>query len=265
MLRTAAERRALQLAMLVGGLFLLGFLCGEQAHAADGTPVAPVSSVTSARPVSGQHEDAVRTVTERVVTDRVVTDRVVAPVRKVVQTASRALEETRTEAPALPTTPAVPLPKLPKPPEVSEELPVHPLPAPVTPEPGADRPGGTAPTAGKVDRARAEARTAVSVRPAAAVYGPDFALPAHALRAPAQLSLHRAATAADAPAQPAPTGDPDGVLGKQAADGAASRHGDAYAVTLDGRAPLRLLPGTAARVDAPGTRERHRDIPVFPG
>ncbi|MFE1883935.1 hypothetical protein ACFW7O_30490, partial [Streptomyces diastatochromogenes] len=181
-LRTAAGRRALQLAMLVGGLFLLGFLCGEQAHAADGTPVAPVSSVTSARPVSGQHEDAVRTVTERVVTDRVVT-----PVRKVVQTASRALEETRTEAPALPTTPAVPLPKLPKLPEVSEELPVHPLPAPVTPEPGADRPGGTAPTADQVDRARAEARTAVSARPAAAVYGPDFASPAHALRAPAQL------------------------------------------------------------------------------
>ncbi|MCZ0987409.1 hypothetical protein O1M54_20140 [Streptomyces diastatochromogenes] len=55
------------------------------------------------------------------------------------------------------------------------------------------------------------------------------------------------------------------MLGKQAADGTASRHGDAYAVTLDGRAPLRLLPGTAARVDAPGTRERHRDIPVFPG
>ncbi|OXY98481.1 hypothetical protein BEK98_06415 [Streptomyces diastatochromogenes] len=267
-LRTAAGRRALQLAMLVGGLFLLGFLCGEQAHAADGTPVAPVPSLTSVRPVGGQHEDAVRTVTERVVTDRVVTDRVVTPVRKVVQTASHAFEGTRAEAPALPTTsavPSMPLPKLPKLPEVSEELPVHPLPAPVTPEPRADRPGSSAPAADQGDRARTEARTAVSARPPAAVYGPDFAPPAHVLRAPAQLPVHRAASAVDAPAQPAPTGDPDGVLGKQAADGTASRHGDAYAVTLDGRAPLRLLPGTAARVDAPGTRERHRDIPVFPG
>ncbi|WP_179851550.1 hypothetical protein [Streptomyces sp. Ag109_G2-15] len=263
MLRTAAGRRALQLAMLVGGLFLLGFLCGEQAHAAEGTPVAPVTSVTSVRPVAGQHEDAVRTVTERVVTDRVVT-----PVRKVAQTASQALAETRTEAPALPTkpsVPSVPLPKLPKLPEVSEELPVHPLPAPVTPEPGADRPGSTAPAADQGDRARAEARTAVSARPPAAGYGPDFAPLAHAPQVPAHLPVHRAASAVDAPAQPAPAGDPDGVLGKQAADGAASRHGDAHAVTLDGRAPLRLLPGTAARVDAPGTRERHRDIPVFPG
>ena len=35
-MRTAAGRRALQVALLVGGLFVLGFLCGEQAQAADG-------------------------------------------------------------------------------------------------------------------------------------------------------------------------------------------------------------------------------------
>lgn len=246
-LRTAAGRRALQLALLVGGLFLLGFLCGEQAQAAERTPVTPVASVTG-------HEDAVRTVTERVVT----------PVRKVVRTASHTLEQTRAEAPALPAAPSVPLPKLPEVPEVSE-LPVHPLPAPVTPEPGAGRYDSAAPAADKGDRARTEARTAASARLRAVAYGPDFAFPAQAPRTAAHTPVQRAAAAVDAPAQPAPTGDPDGMLGKQAADGTASRHGDAYAVTLDGRASLRLLPGTAARVDAPGTRERYRDIPVFPG
>ncbi|MFF4043770.1 hypothetical protein [Streptomyces sp. NPDC001816] len=250
MLRTAAGRRALQLALLVGGLFLLGFLCGEQAHAAERTPVTPATSVV---PVTG-HEDTVRTVTERVVT----------PVRKVVQTTSQALEERRAQAPALPAAPSVPLPKLPEVPEVSVP-PVHALPEPVAPEPGADRHDSAVPAAGKGDRARTEARTAVSAPRQAATYGPDFALPAQAPQALAHIPVHRAAAAVDAPAQPAPTGDPGGVLGKQAADGTASRHGDAYAVTRDGRAPLRLLPGTTARVDAPGTRERHRDIPVFPG
>ncbi|MFE1313594.1 hypothetical protein [Streptomyces sp. NPDC058755] len=249
-LRTAAGRRALQLALLVGGLFLLGFLCGEQAQAAERTPVTPVTSVV---PVTG-HEDTVRTVTERVVT----------PVRKVVRTTSQALEETRAQARALPATPSVPLPRLPEVPEVSVP-PVYPLPAPATPEPGADGHDSAAPAAGKADRPGAEARTAVSAPSQTAMYGPDFALPAQAPQALTHTPVHRAAAAVDAPAQPAPTGDPDGVLGKQAADGTATRHGDAYAVTRDGRAPLRLLPGTTARVDAPGTRERHRDIPVFPG
>ncbi|MFF8425454.1 hypothetical protein ACF07Y_09840 [Streptomyces sp. NPDC016566] len=252
-LRTAAGRRALQLALLVGGLFLLGFLCGEQAQAAERTPVTPVASAV---PVTG-HEDTVRTVTERVVT----------PVREVARTTSRAVDETRTQSPTLPAASAVPLPKLPAVPSVPEVSvpPVHPLPAPVAPGSGAERHDSTAPAAGKGDRARTEARTAVSAPPRAATYGPDSALPAQAPRTPAHTSVHRAAAAVDAPARPAPTGDPDGVLGKQAAVGTASRHGDAYAVALDGRAPLRLLPGTTARVDAPGTRERHRDIPVFPG
>ncbi|MFJ9813895.1 hypothetical protein ACIRU3_01240 [Streptomyces sp. NPDC101151] len=252
--RTTAGRRALQLALLVGGLFLLGFLSGEQAHAAEGTPIAPVSSP---RPVAGQ-ADAVRTVTERVVT----------PVREVVQSASGAVEQTRAEAPTPPTAPSVPVPELPG----ASEVPVPPLPVPVTPDPRPHRHDRAAPPSDKADRvrteARTEARTAVPAGSSATAYGPDFATSAHAPHAP-QAPAHtpaRPTTApVDAPAQPAPTGDPDGVLGKQAADGTATRHGDAHAVTPDGRAPLRLPPGAAARVDAPRTRERHRDIPVFPG
>ncbi|MEU0041370.1 hypothetical protein ABZ063_47515, partial [Streptomyces sp. NPDC006333] len=49
LLRTAAGRRALQASLLVGGVFALGFLCGEQARAADGrTPTALTTQVTSA-------------------------------------------------------------------------------------------------------------------------------------------------------------------------------------------------------------------------
>jgi hypothetical protein len=52
--RTTAGRRALQVGLLVGGLFVLGLLCGEQARAADG--VAPTSKPT----------DVVRSVTSSV-------------------------------------------------------------------------------------------------------------------------------------------------------------------------------------------------------
>jgi hypothetical protein len=70
---------------------------------------------------------------------------------------------------------------------------------------------------------------------------------------------------APAPLQQAPGGEPDGVLGSRAAaDGGSSRYGDPHALTPVHRAPLRLVPGAAARVDAAETRDRYRDIPVFP-
>ncbi|MGC9535317.1 hypothetical protein [Streptomyces sp. UG1] len=51
-LRIAAGRRALQLALVVGGLLAVGFLCGERAYAADGVSVgassASSTSITSA-------------------------------------------------------------------------------------------------------------------------------------------------------------------------------------------------------------------------
>ncbi|MFE2509126.1 hypothetical protein ACFXC9_11805 [Streptomyces naganishii] len=83
---------------------------------------------------------------------------------------------------------------------------------------------------------------------------------------------HRAARAlqhrvpADVPAPQAPAGDPNGALGDHpAGDSGAPRHGDAYAVTVNHRAPLRLLPGPAADAEAPRTRDLHPDIPLFPG
>jgi hypothetical protein len=64
-MRTAAGRRALQLALLVGGLFVLGFLCGEQAHAADGvTSATSATSAASARVTPSAPADGVRELTK---------------------------------------------------------------------------------------------------------------------------------------------------------------------------------------------------------
>ncbi|MFH9003893.1 hypothetical protein ACH4E5_11720 [Streptomyces afghaniensis] len=63
-----------------------------------------------------------------------------------------------------------------------------------------------------------------------------------------------------------PADRPDGRLGnRSSADSGTSRHGDAYAVTPSDRVPPRLLSGVAARSCTAGTRDSHRDIPVFPG
>ncbi|MEV5008057.1 hypothetical protein ACIQFZ_00415 [Streptomyces sp. NPDC093064] len=68
------------------------------------------------------------------------------------------------------------------------------------------------------------------------------------------------------PAHQGPDGGSDGVLGDHAtADSGTSRHGDAHAVTVPERAPLRLVPGAAARAAALGTPDRHQAVPVFPG
>ncbi|MFJ5261365.1 hypothetical protein ACIQAC_12970 [Streptomyces sp. NPDC088387] len=67
-------------------------------------------------------------------------------------------------------------------------------------------------------------------------------------------------------AHSAPAGDADGVLShRSAADGGGVRHGDAQAVAVQYRTPVRLTPGSAAQADTAATQERHRDIPVFPG
>ncbi|MFD7134994.1 hypothetical protein [Streptomyces sp. NPDC059894] len=74
------------------------------------------------------------------------------------------------------------------------------------------------------------------------------------------------ARAGHLPAHRAPAGHPDGALGNApVVDSGSARHGDAHAVTLSDRVPLRLVPGSAVRAGAAETRDRYRDIPVFPG
>ncbi|MGY6025593.1 hypothetical protein [Streptomyces spinosirectus] len=367
MLRTAAGRRALQVVILVGGLFALGFLCGEQAHAAeeapalssakaapadpaDGVrslvgstvgavarltqaPTAPVAPpmppaahpaaptaepkpVTPARPkphvpaasaprphpktkpaapagpestpaapAAPQLPAPARPVTKsssRPLTDvlthpgtavpvlgpladrlvRAVGDRVVQPVGDLIGTVTTGLGEVTAQIPPLSSLPAVPVPaspSVPVLPPLPGALPGHTLPAPVVQAPQPADAGHAAEAA--VDERRPAAGAS------GAAFGPRLATGTTEAVAGAT-PVQRPASAGRAPAHPhpAPDSDPtDELVSHAAVDNGGSRHGDAHAVTLNHRAPLLLAPGSAARAGAAGTRDRHRDIPVFPG
>ncbi|WP_055615654.1 hypothetical protein [Streptomyces phaeochromogenes] len=345
--RTAAGRRALQVALLVGGLFVLGLLCGEQARAADGvapasnptdvvrsvtssaeqvakgsaeprprigerpsgsnsrsatvssaTPPPPASTATSESdstatasgseqpglpkaiaPVTDEVQRVVRPVTEPVVRPvveqvvRPVTERVVPPVAEDVVRPIGDLVDQITGGvtggiverpappqwwPSLPQLPTLPgLPGLP-------ELPGLPLPA----VPGQTLPVGTAPQqpGGATDRHRAAEKQSRD-ESAATVYGPRFAGGPAAAGDDVRHHVDTQGTrAVQAPVHQVPDGDPTGALGRHSAvDNGSPRHGDAQAVASNERARPTLVPGAAADVTAAGTRDRHRDIPAFPG
>ncbi|MGY4992822.1 hypothetical protein [Streptomyces sp. 900105245] len=188
---------------------------------------------------------------------RSVSEQAAEPVRRLADDASGTVGRTRTAAPPV----SVPdLDGLPGLPDLTDPL------TPRQQPPAAGSPGNTGtsvPVPAGERRARAGARDAFAAPVPVSPYGPEAP---SAFRPSAPATARHAVAPAEAPGLPAPAGDPDGALGKQAAvDGTTSRHGDAQAVTLTDRAPLRLAPGTLAHADAPGTRERHRDIPVFPG
>ncbi|MFE7269088.1 hypothetical protein [Streptomyces sp. NPDC057623] len=310
-LRIAAGRRALQLGLLLGGLFAIGFLCGGQACAADGVSAAGVSVNTPSASSAGLRsstEDAARRlvgvpaepdaheesmaptkpaasrdsqgqvlrpetehVTEHVT--RAVGTQVVQPVVDVVESVTEGLAEAQPEAPPtwpswpgleLPEFPGVPgngfpafpdLPAVPAMPAVPGET----LPAPVTstPQPGSEVPEAGA---GRDDEGRTGKETAVA-------YGPRFVVGTDgtASRVPAARGAHGSEPSGYAPVQQAPVEHPGGVQGNRSAgDSSTPRHGDAHAVSLNPRAPLRLVPGAAARVEADEIQDRHRDIPVSP-
>ncbi|MEU8908457.1 hypothetical protein [Streptomyces mirabilis] len=304
MTRSVAGRRALRLALLVAGLFALGLLCGERAHAADGlvstaptVPTAPTSSsvrlVKPGAPLPVAHSVAhtvtrvTDTVTRTHVTDTVthadVTDtvaqvgdtvtRVSDTVRHVVRPAADSvvrpvgdLVETVTgelgQAPpkTLPSLPSLPSP--PSPPE---------LPGPPSP-PGA---GGQVPSADSGPQHSGAGAVPSSSRPVvrhgdAGTVGPTYYGPARLgtdTDGVAMRGEHRGVAPRSGPDRQAPPGDPTGAPGGQAAvDSGTPRHGDPHAVvTPSHRAPLRLVPGAPAAVTAAGTRDRYRDIPLFPG
>ncbi|MER5792425.1 hypothetical protein [Streptomyces sp. NPDC001980] len=281
-LRSAAGRRALQLALLVGGVLALGFLCGQQAQAAEGATSAPsLTSVVTrtvplrdvvtphrepgvarkpvikAVPVVDGVDEVVRSVTGAV--SDTVTRTVTSPVTSAL---TETLAETVRQVTELPAVPVVQVPELP----VVSDPPAESDPAPApAPGPTQAQPRTPATHDAGQEKPRTEAVTEAAATTAAS-YGPrNTAAVTFGSGKPPHSGAHRAARAADAPARPAPAGDPDGALGKSAVDAAPSRHGDAHAVTFADRAPLRLAPGAAARLDAAGTRDRYRDIPLFPG
>ncbi|MEU8711501.1 hypothetical protein [Streptomyces sp. NPDC048663] len=234
--------------------------------AASAAPKPPVPPVLSVVPVVGE---TVRSVTGAVTTT--VTGTVTRTLDTVV---TRGLGEVVRQISQLPgeaTTLPGQLPTLPVPPGTPSTLPVPvpvppvgSAPAPVTSAPGTAPARPAAPEEGRQQspRTRTAATPAVPYGPRGTVLA---AAPVSAIAAHPHTGGHRAAHAVDGPNRPAPAGDPDGALGKSVVDGGSARHADACAVTFADRAPLRLVPGTAAHTDAAGTPDRYRDIPVFPG
>ncbi|MEW2303538.1 hypothetical protein AB0958_26845 [Streptomyces sp. NPDC006655] len=280
-LRTVTGRRALHLALLVGGLLALGFLCGGRAQAAEGTPsstpvvtqeapphelLTPHRATPPRKPVTGSVPVVPVAVVPVVdgVGDvvRTVTGSVASTLTQTLGDTLQQVSELPTRLPTLPVTlPATPVVQVPEPPVVSGS-PGSSLPAPVTSVPRPVEPRQPVTHAAGHEKSRPSAVAAVA---GAVSYGPRYGVVPAAAEQVTHHAGHRAARAGGAPERPAPTGDPDGVLGKSAVDGTAFRHGDMYAVTFVDRAPLRLVPGAVARVDAAGTPDRYRDIPVFPG
>ncbi|MFJ1603140.1 hypothetical protein ACIOHS_07210 [Streptomyces sp. NPDC088253] len=306
MTRTATGRRALRLALLVAGLFALGVLCGERAHAADGlVPTVPTGSsvrvVKPGAPLPVAHSAAhtvtharvTDTVTHARVTDTVTHDRitdtvthahvadtvaqvgdtvtsvtdtvrhvvgpaadsVVRPVGDLVETVTGELSQAPPKTlPSLPSLPS--LPEVPGPPSL----------------PGT---GGQVPSAGSGPQHLGEGAVPSSshavVRHAdAGPVGPTYYGPARLgtdTDGVAARGEHHGAAPGPGPDRQAPPGDPTGVpAGQSAVDSGTPRHGDPHAVvTPSHRAPLRLVPGVPAAVTAAETRDRHRDIPLFPG
>ncbi|MGW1614145.1 hypothetical protein ACWCQZ_32860 [Streptomyces sp. NPDC002285] len=237
-------------------------------------------------------DQVLRPVTERVIQG--VGHRVVAPVADVVEPVTGGLAEVQAQMPPLASLPTLPaLPALPTAPESPAwpswpsrpglEFPEFPLPElPGAGLPGfPDVPGFPAPPGQTLPAPGAETPHPVTEVPAAvggpgdkgrtgreAVvvdYGPRFVADVAASHASTSGGARTTAPSHYAPVPQAPVDHPGGVLGNRSAgDNNSSRHGDAHAVSLNGRAPLRLVPGAAARVEADEIQDRHRDIPVSP-
>ncbi|MEU6911983.1 hypothetical protein [Streptomyces olindensis] len=140
-------------------------------------------------------------------------------------------------------------------------LPTHLLPAPVEVHPEA---GESDASLSGVPTAAEGSQAAESLGSGTAAHGVE-----HCARRTGQAHhdhVGRIGRAGHAPVEHGPGGRPDGALGNRAlADNSTPRHGDVHAVTPDDRAPLRLVPGAAARSYAAGPRDRHRDVSAFPG
>lgn len=331
MVRGTAGRCLVRVALLVGGLFVLGVLCGARASATEGAPASPsfpaavtasVTEVTEAtgtaglatpptdepsvarhmaqpvtervvRPVTDRiarpvAEDVVQRVADPVSTDpvslsrpvaedvvqplaepvlRPVIEQVVVPVGGLVESVTEGLAGVQSQLPPVTGVPSLPgmpgLPELPGLPAWTT-LPVESLPVVVTPqEPGragAERPGSAVDGDSGSGGERAPG-------PASVVYGPDAAVGG----AVAVSALRRDAGAGDTPvvrvpAQHSPDGLPTSALRRHSTvDNGGPRHAEPQAAASLDRAPLSLVPGVPADDAANGTRDRHRDIPEFPG
>ncbi|MCX5526047.1 hypothetical protein OG342_24890 [Streptomyces bobili] len=270
LLPAAAPRIALRAALLLGGLFALGFLFGGQAQAADGatpTTVSPpgvsVNLVTPpvrervVRPVGEALEGVSEKLTEaETETETEVRAARVTPPAGVSELPTPPPLDSLPSLPELPDAPSLPpLPSLPTPPSLPTlpvSQPALTLPTPVASDPRGSGTGGDGAVEPAVPQPSYGPQGVVSEAPVA--HGGGRQRDGHA------------ATGGHASVRGTPVGLPDGSLGSASlVDSGGSRHADAHAVTPYHRVPLLLVPGGAVRTEAAGIRDRYRDIPVFPG
>lgn len=284
--RTAVGRRALQVAVLVSGLFVFGFLCGERAHAAEGAPL-PLGQVQ--RQIQDPVQDPVQVQVLRVtdslaepvkpVVPSAVEDtvgKVVQPVGGLVETVTEELAEVTAQVPTLPALPEVPeLPVLPALPELPG-VPASPTvpSSPASPAPPPVSPASPASPASPSSPDKTPPTTAPRTHQGGGVaYGPRFV--GRVGGAGETVAGDRGGVRVSrAAVRQAPGGLPGGVshgaLGERAVVEAGSSrhgggHGDAHAVALSQRALVRLVPGVAPVAAGVEVRDRYRAIPVFPG
>ena len=261
-MRTAVGRRVLQLALLVGGLCALGLLCGGQAQAADGVPgqqlgIPAVPSAVKPVPVRVQVPVLAPVVAPVLAPVSDTVEQVVRPVSDVLTKTVTAVLAEAPSLPSLPTLPSVPVvPSRPVPPV--QEPPAHTAPVAVpTPVRSTPQPSG--------DRHRSDVRPGKAAVGTGVTYGPRVAGGDEA-GAVGHVAVRHAPSVRRAPARQAPGGDPDGApRDQQAVDGGGARHCDAQAVTSGHRAVVRFVRGVAEGAVAAETRDRCRDVPVFPG
>ncbi|MFE7838618.1 hypothetical protein ACFU53_21930 [Streptomyces sp. NPDC057474] len=247
-----------------------------------GQVVQPVTGQV-VQPVTGQVvqpvvENVVQPVVDpvlRPVTDpvlRPVVEHVVVPVGDLVESVTEGLAGVPSQLPPVNGMPSLPwVPGLPELPELPgwTTLPVQTLPVDVTPQEsgraGAERPGPIEDGDSGSDGERASG-------PASVVYGPNAVVGGAVVGGAVVVTApHPDAGAGDppivrVPAQQNPDGLPTGALGRHSTvDNGGPRHAEPYALASLDRAPLSLVPGAPAVDAADGTRDRHRDIPEFPG
>ncbi|WP_329472017.1 hypothetical protein OIE75_23200 [Streptomyces sp. NBC_01723] len=290
-MRTAAGRRALHVALLVGGLFVLGVVCGERAQAADGAPslrdtVRQVVDVPVGRPATEARESALLPPKDALSAVGDVVERTTErlPLLSAASDADPAFTDPGFTDPGI-SDPSVPTwpssPPLSELPDLSGAAGSDGRADPYLPDDRRSDPAEADDSAHPSDGAgTSDPSEATEPRTATTDTGPDATdRAAHIGPAPGAVETGsqpavthsgdpRRTTPAPtdyAPTRHAPTGAPDGSLGTATgADQGMPRHGDAHAVTPQHRIPFRLVPVALERAGTGETRDSYRDIPVSP-
>ncbi|MGH4034250.1 hypothetical protein ACQB60_35630 [Actinomycetota bacterium Odt1-20B] len=281
-LRAAGGRRGLQVVLLLAGLLALGFLFGERAQAAESGPVpvdAPLrAAVEAPKPV--EPTDPVKPVEATDPVDAAQPVEAAKPVvRQVERPARTAVHEVvdRVGGIADAGSPKLPLPDAGLP---DAGLPDVGLPgddsgrAPEgrSPETGPARHQGQGHGPGQdQDRRKDQQERHASGAP----FGPraDFSY-GNGLGPTADRGDERSDRRADEglrgpagglPHAPLPRVPGEGLANQSVGDTSSPRHGDLHAAAFGDRAAVLLASGPVRASEGAPTRDRHRDIPEFPG